>query len=275
MLTQQLTGGNHEPEQRTDHKEEPEDPVEDEDLKELYFRATLNLFDGMEMLEELLEYGIHENDVPLELETVILVFVCLFYILSFLELLHLAFRCKDDKVNKRNDDDENDDKREKNRKKKWRFSHGVNTIFQIVLNISFFTLRMIMWRGYKRDAAIFLAKNFISVVLSMIPCFMACDWCVDDTGDDDDQFKDSRVVQPVDLDVGDLDAGDLDVGDVDVGNLDDDDTDDEINETYNNLVNDSINGNVADNGGLDNSGLDDCEVGVDVGKDEDDELEQR
>ena len=277
MLTQQLTGGNHEPEQRTDHKEEPEDPVEDEDLKELYFRATLNLFDGMEMLEELLEYGIHENDVPLKLERVILVFVCLFYTLSFLELLHLAFRCKDDKVNQRYDDDENDEEHEKNRKKKWRYSHGVNTFFQIVLNVVFFILRMIMWRDYKRDAAIFLAKNLISFVLNVMPLLIACG-CVDDKSDD--EFEDSRVVPPVDLDVVDLDVVDLDVvdldaGDLDAGNLDDDDTDDEINETYNNLVNDNINGNVADNGGLDNSGLDECEVGVDVGNDEDDELEER
>ena len=254
------TGENIEPKQSKDHEGEPEDPVEDDDLKELYFRATLNLFDGMEMLEELLEYGIHENDVPLELETVILVFVCLFYILSFLELRHLAFRYEDDKVKKRNGDDDNDEKHEKNRKEKWRRSHVVNTLFQIVLNISFFTLRMVMWLGYRRDAAIFLAKNLISIVLNVMPYLIACG-CVDDKSDDEFELENSPVVPDVDG--------------LHDGDLDDDDIDDDIMETYNSLVNDNINSNVGDHGGLVNSGLDDREVGVDVGNDEDDELEQR
>jgi hypothetical protein len=164
---------------------EPEDPVEDEDLKDLYFRATLNLFDGMEMLEELLEHGMHGSDVPQGLERTVLVFVCLFYIFSFLELLHLAFRCKEDKVEEATTINQNDDEKEKSRKKKWRRTHATNTGFQILLNGSFFGLRLGMWLGYKRGAAIFLAKNLISIVMNVMPYLIAIG-CVNDKSDDDD-----------------------------------------------------------------------------------------
>ncbi|XP_028394170.1 uncharacterized protein LOC114518386 [Dendronephthya gigantea] len=172
--SQDQTGGNQ--------NVEPEDPIEDEDLKVLYFRATLNLFDGIEMLEELLEHGTQGIDVPLRLETAILVCVCLFYFLSFLELLHLAFRCKDDEANG-NSNTQNDD--EERRKKMWGVTHVVNTVFQIGLNLSFFILRMIMWLSYKREAAIFIAKNLISIVMNIMPFFVAKGW-VDVKDDDND-----------------------------------------------------------------------------------------
>lgn len=161
QLIQHFTGG------QQPQKDEIEEPIEDEDLKDLYFRATLNLFDGMEMLEELLEHGTHGDDVPKGLETAILFFVCLFYFLSFLELLHLAFRGKEDDQTRT----------------RWRVTHCVNTIFQIGLNVSFFSLRMIVWIEYKRDAAIFLAKNLISIVINLMPYLIALGW-VDDKNDD-------------------------------------------------------------------------------------------
>ena len=118
------------------------------------------------MLEELLEHGTHGDDVSKDLEIAILFSVCLFYFLSFLELLHLAFRGKEDD------------------KTRWRVTHCVNTLFQIGLNVSFFVLRMIMWIEYKRDAAIFLAKNLISIFINLMPYLIACG-CVDDKNDDD------------------------------------------------------------------------------------------
>ena len=189
-VIQQFSGDTNGTQKRKDRNDEPEDPIEDDDLKELYFRATLNLFDGMEMLEELLEHGIHENNVPQLLEEFILAFVCIFYVLSFLELLHLAFRNKDNKAKKRNDDQNSDEKDEECRKKKWRNVNAINTVFQIFLNLSFFILRMIMWLKFNRDAAIFLAKNSISIVINVMPYLIACN-CVDDKSDDDDEECDS------------------------------------------------------------------------------------
>ncbi|CAB4042802.1 Hypothetical predicted protein, partial [Paramuricea clavata] len=186
-------------------KAEPEDLLEDEDLKDLYFRATLNLFDGMEMLEELLEHGLHGSDVPQCLEITVLVFVCLFYIFSFLELLHLAFQGKKDNVEGATTLNQNDDEKEKSRKKKWRRTQATNTGFQIALNGVFFGLRITMWREYKRDAAIFLAKNLISIVMNVMP-YLISFGCVDDKSDDDD---------------GDNDGGNDDGGDDDDGDDDD------------------------------------------------------
>ena len=133
----------------------------------------------MEMLEELLEHGSNGHVVSKKVEEIILVFVCLFYVFSFLELLHLAFR--PDKEDK----EENDEEKEKKRQKKWQWAHLVNTLFQIALNVSFFVLRVIMWVDYKNDAAIFIAKNIISIVINVMPLIIAMGW-VDDKSDDDD-----------------------------------------------------------------------------------------
>lgn len=134
------------------------------------------------MLEELLEHGKHRDDVPKRLEIAILVFVCLFYVLSFLELLHLAFRGKEEEISFKNDAEK---KEEENRQKYWQWTRNTNSLFQIGLNASFFILRMIMWIKYNRDAAIFLAKNLISIVISAMPYLIV--WgCVVDKNDDDD-----------------------------------------------------------------------------------------
>ena len=146
-------------------------------MKDLYFKVTLNLFDGLEMLEELLEHGSNGHDVPKKVEEAILLSVCLFYVFSFLELLHLAFRGKEDQ-------NENDEKKER-RNIKWGLARFVSAIFQIALNGSFFSLRITMWVRYKNDAAIFIAKNIISIVTNVMQLIIAKGW-VDDKSDDDD-----------------------------------------------------------------------------------------
>ena len=122
------------------------------------------------MLEELLEHGTHGDDVSKGLETAILVSVCLFYFLSFLELLHLAFRPEKNPFK-----NEAEEKQDENRKKRWQKTHIINTVFQFFLNVSFFVLRMIMWIDCKRDAAIFLAKNLISIVINVMPYLIGWD----------------------------------------------------------------------------------------------------
>ena len=156
------------------------------------------------MLEELLEHGTHGDDVPKDLEIAILFFVCLFYFLSFLELLHLPFRCKDKEESYYKNDAEKE--KEEKREKKWQWSHGTNSFFQIGLNLSFFTLRMIMWIKHKRDAAIFLAKNLISIVINVVPYLIGCG-CVDDKNDDDDNGDDGDNDDGDNGDDGDGDNG--------------------------------------------------------------------
>ena len=147
------------------------------------------------MLEELLEHGTHGDDVPKSLEIAILVFVCIFYSFSFLELLHLSFRpmgmdAKEITIYK------NDPLRIKQEKRKtnFRWAHTTNTLFQILLNLSFFILRIIMWAKYKRDAAIFLTKNLISIVINVMPYLIARGYIDDKSDDDDDDDEASGVV---------------------------------------------------------------------------------
>ena len=56
-------------------------------LKELSFTVTLDLFDGIEMLEVILDEDENPHGIPKELEIAILAFVCGFFLLSPLELI--------------------------------------------------------------------------------------------------------------------------------------------------------------------------------------------
>ena len=94
---------------------------DDGDLKALCLGATLDLFDGLEMLEVLLEHQGKPETAGIRewIEIIILVVVVIFYLLSFLELLHLFY--------------------EKNTKLYKRVLH-VNSVFQFALNVSFLVI---------------------------------------------------------------------------------------------------------------------------------------
>ena len=135
---------------------------DDGDLKALCLGATLDLFDGLEMLEVLLErQGKPETARTQEsgIEIIILVVVIIFYLLSFLELLHLIY--------------------DENTRLFKRVLH-VNSVFQFALNVSFLVIRCILWFKYNRDAAIFIAKNVISLVMSVLPIFIKYKWISED-----------------------------------------------------------------------------------------------
>jgi hypothetical protein len=59
--------------------------------------------------------------------------------------------------------DEDDDDEAKERKK----TAVVNICFQIILNLAFLAIRLVLWFYYDFDSAIFLAKNFISLVIAI------------------------------------------------------------------------------------------------------------
>ena len=124
--------------------------VTDEDgiLKQLYFTTVLDLFDGIEMIEVLHEDAC--DKIPLGWEIAVLVAALLFFLLSALELHQVKF-------------DEDDDDEAKERKK----TAVVNICFQIILNLAFLAIRLVLWFYYDFDSAIFLAKNFISLVIAI------------------------------------------------------------------------------------------------------------
>ena len=117
-------------------------------LKELSFTVTLDLFDGIEMLEVILDEDANPrvtHGIPKELEVAILVFVCGFFLLSPLELLRYKYAEYGDV---------------KTRKKVF----WIRCTFQALVNLAFLILRLILWFEYGRNAPIFIAKNGISLI---------------------------------------------------------------------------------------------------------------
>ena len=117
-------------------------------LKELYFTATLNLFDGIEMLEVLLQD--RNNAIPAAMRFAVLTAVILFFAVSFLEIFKEKIK------------DGSDSKPRKR-------TVIVNDVFQIALNFLFLLFRLILWFAYHQDSAIFIAKNVILLLIQILP----------------------------------------------------------------------------------------------------------
>ena len=117
-------------------------------LEQLYFTTVMDLFDGIEMIEVL-----HEDvcdKIPVGWEIAVLIAALLFFLTSFLELHQVKF-----------DEDDNDEAKER------KTTAEVNLGFQIVLNLAFLVIRLVLWFRYDFDSAIFLAKNVISLVIAI------------------------------------------------------------------------------------------------------------
>ncbi len=119
----------------------------------IYLTTVMDLFDGIEMLEVLHE-DVH-NKIPQELEFAVLVAALLFFLLSSFEVYQVKF-------------DEDDEP--KPRKK----TTVANTVFQIILNLLFLILRLVLWFGYNFDSAIFIAKNVIGLGIALVPVLEIC-----------------------------------------------------------------------------------------------------
>ena len=124
-----------------------------EALNDLSFTATLDLFDGIGMLELILDEDENPHGVSKELEIAIVVFVCVFFFLSPLELFRFKFSEVDELGS---------------RKK----ALCIRRLVQALLNLSFLVFRLILWFKYGRNAPIFLAKNGISSVLLVLRFYL-------------------------------------------------------------------------------------------------------
>ena len=113
-------------------------------LYDLSFTATFDLFDGIEMLGIILDEDENPYGVSKELEIAIVVFVCVFFFLSPLELFTFS------------EVDEFE-----TRKK----ALCIRRLVQALLNLSFLVFRLTLWIEYGRNAPIFITKNGISVIL--------------------------------------------------------------------------------------------------------------
>ena len=120
----------------------------------LSLRIALDLFDGVEMLEVILEENELCNRITRHFERSIIAFVCISFLLSPLQLIEIESRvlskCKT----------------------------ALRITSQIIcVNGVFLGLRLGLFLGYGRDASIFIAKNGIIIALGFFEICSTCGWC--------------------------------------------------------------------------------------------------
>ncbi|XP_078342619.1 uncharacterized protein LOC144628396 [Oculina patagonica] len=126
----------------------------------LSLRMALDLFDGVEMLEVIIEENEVSHEVPKSFEKAILAFVCISFLLSPLQLIEIKLR---------------------------RFSGDWKirtcpaalraTIQVICVNCVFLGLHLDLFLKYGKDASIFIAKNGIIIFLGLFEICSICECC--------------------------------------------------------------------------------------------------
>ena len=114
----------------------------------LYLTTVLDLFDGVEMLEVL--HADVCNTVPMGWNITVIAASTLYFLLSFLEIQQVKF-------------DDNEEAKERKKTK------VCNIVSQIILNLCFLVIRLVLWFGYGFYTAIFISKNVISLVIALVP----------------------------------------------------------------------------------------------------------
>ena len=131
----------------------------------LSLTVALDLFDAIEMLQVILDKSYNPYSVPKSLEIAILIFVCLFLILSPFELLQI-------KVGQDCDD---------GTAKSWMLFR-MRTVLEVAfVNSAFLVIRLVLWFQYDRNASIFISKNAISIVICLLEIsseFRCCCQCI-------------------------------------------------------------------------------------------------
>jgi cation transport ATPase len=146
---------------------------ESEISTDIYFTTTMNLFDGVEMLEVLLQ--VPHGKIPKGWEIAVVVVVCIYYFVSFLEIHQIKFVPKENNRDtvpvemrtKTAAAEENSRDTVKMRKK----TAAVNTIFQLIFNACFMVIRLVLWLRFHVNAAVFLIKNVIALVILLVALY--------------------------------------------------------------------------------------------------------
>lgn len=112
-------------------------------LLKLAFQITLDLFDGIEMLEVILEENDLSHGLSKRFEAAIIAFVCISFVLSHFQLEENRFL----------------------EESSYKYIATIRITLQILLgNCVFLGLRLALFFKYKRDASIFIAKNGILII---------------------------------------------------------------------------------------------------------------
>ena len=129
----------------------------------LSLRIALDLFDGVEMLDIIIEESEVNDEISDSFEKAILAFVCISFLLSPFQLIEVKLDGSDD----------------------WKYHKRTmiyRTTFQLLVNCVFLGLRLGLFLDYGKDASIFIAKNVIIIFLGLfeICSVRKCCGCEDD-----------------------------------------------------------------------------------------------
>lgn len=119
-------------------------------VSKLSFQITLDLFDGVEMLEVVLEENELMHGLPKGFENAIIAIVCISFLLSPGQLM--------------------ENKLQENRQWKIRrCSSALRITIQVLcVNTAFLGLRLVLFFKFGKDASIFIAKNGIIIILGFL-----------------------------------------------------------------------------------------------------------
>ena len=111
------------------------------------------------MLDVIIEENEFSHGVSKGFEKAMVAFVCISFLLSPLQLVEIKITGSG----------------------RWKFrkcTAGLRTILQIIcVNCVFLGLRMYLWRGYEKEASIFIAKNAIVICLGLFEICSICECC--------------------------------------------------------------------------------------------------
>ena len=126
---------------------------------QLSLRMALDLFDGVEMLEVIIEENEVSHGVTKSFKDAMLAFVSISFLLSPLQLMEIKLkRFGDWKIRK--------------------CTAGLRTTVQIIcVNCVFLGLRMSLFLDYGKDASIFIAKNAIIICIGLFEICSMCRCC--------------------------------------------------------------------------------------------------
>ncbi|XP_022783441.1 uncharacterized protein LOC111324213 [Stylophora pistillata] len=125
---------------------------------QLSLRMALDLFDGVEMLDVIIEENEFSHNVPKSFEKAMLAFVCISFLTSPLQLVEIKIGAGEWKFRKR--------------------TAFWSRTFQIIcVNCVFLGLRIPLWLRYGKDASIFIAKNAIVICLGLFEICSICECC--------------------------------------------------------------------------------------------------
>ena len=124
----------------------------------LSLQIAIDLFDGVEMLEVILDENVVRRNIPRSFEEALIGFVCFSFFLSPLQLVEIKIDDGDWKYHK------------------WT-SISRKTIQILAVNGVFLCLRLVLFLKYGKDASIFIAKNGITILLSLFEICSTLECC--------------------------------------------------------------------------------------------------